>query len=53
MNNQLNKNFSETTKDVNHNNEEISLSNRASQLITRMESVPLSRPIIFSPKSPV
>ena len=43
MNTQLNKNSSETTKDVNHNNEEIALSNRASQLITRMESVPFSR----------
>lgn len=43
MSTQLNKSFSETTNDVNHHNEEIALSNRASELITRMESVPFSR----------
>lgn len=43
MSTQLNKSFSESTNDVNHHNEDIALSNRASELITRMESVPFSR----------
>ncbi|MFB9759801.1 MFS transporter [Ectobacillus funiculus] len=42
-NTQLNKNSSEITKDVNRYDEGIDLSNQASQLITRMESVPFSR----------
>ncbi|UOF91680.1 MFS transporter [Fodinisporobacter ferrooxydans] len=41
---QLNSNTSEITKEVNeYNKDEINLSNRASQLIARIESIPFSR----------
>nr|WP_263323724.1 MFS transporter [Neobacillus sp. Marseille-Q6967] len=43
MTTQLNKEIVEISEDVNHHHEGSSLSSRASQLITRMESVPFSR----------
>ncbi|MES9774960.1 MFS transporter, partial [Priestia megaterium] len=43
MNTELNRNSSEATKNINYNHEEIGLSNRAAELLTRIESVPFSR----------
>ncbi|GAB1800318.1 MFS transporter [Priestia megaterium] len=43
MNTELNRNSSEPTKDISYDYEEIGLSNRATELLTRIESVPFSR----------
>ena len=43
MNTELNRNSSEPNKTINYDHEEIGLSNRATELLTRIESVPFSR----------
>lgn len=43
MNTELNRNSSEPAKNISYDHEEIGLSNRAAELLTRIESVPFSR----------